>query len=344
MYMPYDNIGKKGNATNINTSLREKQVKKEDPKKPSVIVKKIGMGLLKITLAVAVFTMSSWMLPVIFNTIECLNKQGSMCPFPANENAPPYASRTGKYNMDPFQAFLNIIMSTLSGGLIGLSRGVKCCDKKSPNNPFMKGGGTSNALTKIKLQIGGVPWKPFDIYSKDIGWPYDQVGSQFTFGFNYWLGSTQIKAWSIPRQMVQIFFLFLANLMDKEMGEGFAWVAKFVITLFLPVIFVAMLYIGLYVSAIATFWGGFLSHLMEGDFPGMIWGFFCTFYLMVFNVPVQGIEMLGSIFLIPAMNEGSSYVKTNWLSTKNGGYREIILGGSFLAFIIVVLSAFAPLF
>ena len=117
--------------TDINTTLRGNQKKKEDPKKPNVIAKKIFQGLFSIILAVAVFTLSSWQLPVIIETVNCMykNSPDKSCPYPANENAPPYNSSRGKYDMDPFQAFLNIIMSTLSGGLIGLSRGVKCCPK-----------------------------------------------------------------------------------------------------------------------------------------------------------------------------------------------------------------------
>ena len=150
--------------TDINTTLRGDQKKTEDPKKPSVIVKKILTGLLTICLGVAIFTFSSWQLPVIIETINCMykNRSDKPCPFPSNENAPPYSSRKGDFDMDPFQAFINIIMSTLSGGLIGLSRGVKCCKNRGENLPVaqaipvatradkkMKGGGFVNELTVI---------------------------------------------------------------------------------------------------------------------------------------------------------------------------------------------------
>ena len=117
--------------TDINTTLRGNQEQAEDPKQPKVIAKKIFTGLGYIILAVAVFTLSSWQLPVIIETVNCMHKNSpdKPCPYPTDENAPPYNSSRGKYDMDPFQAFLNIIMSTLSGGLIGLSRGVKCCKK-----------------------------------------------------------------------------------------------------------------------------------------------------------------------------------------------------------------------
>ena len=80
-------------------------------------------------------------------------------------------------DMDPFQAFLNIVMSTLSGGLIGLSRGVKCCPPGG-NIPVatavpvmkggMKGGNMANELTNFNLQIGDMGWRPFDIYSNNV--------------------------------------------------------------------------------------------------------------------------------------------------------------------------------
>jgi len=329
--------------TDINTTLRGNQKKKEDPKKPNVIAKKIFKGLGYIILAVAVFTLSSWQLPVIIETVNCMykNSPDKQCPYPTNENAPPYNSRKGKYDMDPFQAFLNIIMSTLSGGLIGLSRGVKCCPKTQ--TPIQTGGNMANELTKFNLQIGGSRWKPFDISSDDIGWPYDEVKKDFPFGFNYWLGSSQMKSWSIPRQVVQGIFLFLANLMNPEMGETVSWAAKFVITLILPVIFSLMLLLSWIVTMIATIWGGFFQHIFKGNFAGFVWGLFCTWALIIYNIFVQPAELLGSFFLIPALRNGNTWVKANWLSMKNGGYRELILGGAFVSFIGVVLNAFAPL-
>jgi hypothetical protein len=331
--------------TDINTTLRGKQKKKEDPKKPSVILKKIIHGLTSIILAVVIFTVSSWQLPVIFETVNCMykNNPDKTCPYPSNENAPPYSSKKGKYDMDPFQAFLNIVMSTLSGGLIGLSRGVKCCKKK--DRPIYRGGGSGFAseLTKFNLQIGDKAWKPFDINSNDIGWPYDAVKTELPFGFNYWLGSSQIKSWSIPRQITQGIFLFLANLMNTEIGEDISWFMKFIITLFLPVIFILMLTFAGVVSLMATIWGGFLQHIINGNLAGCVWGFFCTWALIIFNMFIQPAELLGSLFIIPALTNGSSWVKTNWKSTKNGGYREIILGSAFIAFIGVVLNAFSPI-
>ena len=52
----------------INTTLRGNKKEKEDPKSPGVIAKKIIQGLIFIILAVAVWTMSSWQLPVIIET------------------------------------------------------------------------------------------------------------------------------------------------------------------------------------------------------------------------------------------------------------------------------------
>lgn len=338
----------------INTTLRGNNEEKEDPKSPGVIAKKIIQGLIFIILAVAVWTMSSWQLPVIVETVNCMfkNRPDKPCPFPTNENAPPYSSRKGKFDMDPFQAFLNIVMSTLSGGLIGLSRGVKCCPPGG-NLPVatavpvmkggMKGGNVANELTKFNLQIGDMGWKPFDIYSNNIGWPYDEVKKDFPFGFNYWLGSSQIKSWSIPRQVAQGIFLFLANLMNPEMGETMSWAMKGLITTLLPVIFTTMLSWAWIVSLISTIWGGFFQHIFNGNFAGMVWGFFATWALIIFNMFIQPMELLGSFFVIPGLRGGRQWVKANWRSTKNGGYREIVLTTAFVAFIGVVLSAFYPL-
>ena len=325
----------------INTTLRGNQEQAEDPKQPKVIAKKIFTGLGYIILAVAVFTLSSWQLPVIIETANCMyeNIPDKPCPYPTDENSSPYNSSSGKYDMDPFQAFLNIIMSTLSGGLIGLSRGVKCCKKK----PMKGGGNKDDPLAKFNLRIGVNEWKPFDMHSNNIGWPYDEVKKDFPFGFNYWLGSSQMKSWSIPRQFIQGLFLFFANLMNPEMGNTVYWVIKFVITLFIPVIFSAMLLLSPVIILISTIWGGFLQHIFKGNLAGCIWGFFCTWALVIYNLFIQPIELLGSFFVIPALRGGNTWVKSNWLSMKNDGYREIILGSAFISFIGVVLYAFEPL-
>ena len=77
--------------TDINTTLRGNQQKKEDPKSPGTIAKKIFKGLFAIVLAVAIWTLSSWQLPVIVETVNCLykNRSDKPCPYPRNENAPP---------------------------------------------------------------------------------------------------------------------------------------------------------------------------------------------------------------------------------------------------------------
>jgi uncharacterized membrane protein len=131
--------------------------------------------------------------------------------------------------------------------------------------------------------------------------------------------------------------------MNPEMGETVTWVVKFVITLFIPVIFVTMLSLSWVVSIIATIWGGFLQHIFQGNLAGCVWGLFCTWALIIYNIFVQNAELLGSFFVIPALRNGNTWVKANWLSMKNGGYREIILGGAFVSFIGVVLYAFGPL-
>jgi hypothetical protein len=48
--------------------------------------------------------------------------------------------------------------------------------------------------------------------------------------------------------------------------------------------------------------------------------------------------------MIPWLRGGQSWVKANWRSMENGGYRQILLTSSFIAFIIVVLFAFYPFF
>ena len=70
----------------INTTLRGNNEEKEDPKSPGVIAKKIIQGLIIIILAVAVWTMSSWQLPVIVETVNCMfkNRPDKPCPFPTN--------------------------------------------------------------------------------------------------------------------------------------------------------------------------------------------------------------------------------------------------------------------
>ena len=104
-----------------------------------------------------------------------------------------------------------------------------------------------------------------------------------------------------------------------------------------------MLSLSWVISIIATIWGGFLQHIFAGNFAGCVWGFFCTWALVIYNIFVQNTELLGSFFIIPALRNGNRWVKANWLSMKNGGYREIILGSAFISFIGVVLFAFAPL-
>ncbi len=339
--------------TDINTTLRGSQKKQEDPKKANVIVKKIFKGLSYIILGIAIITLSSWQLSAVLETTNCMGNYNAEkpCPYPTNENAPPYSSIKGKYDMDPFQAFLNIIMSTISGGLIGLSRGVKCCPKLPVATAVpvqsggMKGGNSSNPLTKFNLQIGDTSWKPFDIYSRDIGWPYDAIKNDLPFGFNYWLGLSQMKSWSIPRQIVQGIFLFLANLMSPEIGEKTSWVLRLVITLCLPMILIIMSLLSWVASLFATIWGGFLQHIFQGNFAGCVWGFFCTWALIIYNIFVQHAEFLASLFIIPAISNpsGVNFIATNWSSMKNGGYREIILGSAFVSFIGVVLYAFYPL-
>ena len=131
--------------------------------------------------------------------------------------------------------------------------------------------------------------------------------------------------------------------MNPEMGETMSWAMKGLITTLLPVIFTTMLSWAWIVSLISTIWGGFFQHIFNGNFAGMVWGFFATWALIIFNMFIQPMELLGSFFVIPGLRGGRQWVKANWRSTKNGGYREIVLTTAFVAFIGVVLSAFYPL-
>ena len=344
--------------TDINTTIRGGQpIQKENPKSAQVIAKKIGTGLIAICLVVGIFTFSSWQLSIITETVNCLykNKLDKPCPYPGNENAPPYRSKAlPGWNMDPITAFINILMSVFSDGLLGLARGVKCCKKdKIPTmegtpivkaTPIMKGGGTSdNGFSNINLQFGDMGWKPFDIHSDNIGWPYDEVKSNFPFSFNYWLGSSQIKSWVIPRQLLQATLLFFANLMSPKMGETGAWFSRFIITAFIPLIFGLLYASSHFVSLAATAWGGFFQHLFSGNFGAAAWGFFFTWILMIYNFIIQAMELMASFFIIPWLGGGRSWIKANWQSMNNGGFREIILTTASLAFVGTVLYAFSPL-
>ena len=354
--------------TDINTTLRGDQKKpEENPKSASVIAKKIGKGLLAICLMVAIFTFSSWQLSVIVETVNCLYKNNSdkPCPYPANENAPPYRSKAlPGWKMDPITAFINILMSVAADGLLGLARGMKCCGKDLPtatgipivkatnvmkggakgNTTTMKGGFKGDGISNINVQFGDMGWKPFDVYSNDIGWPYDEVKNSSSFSFGNWLGSSQIKAWSIPRQLLQATLLFLANFMSPKMGERGAWIARFVITIMIPTIFGFLLVASHIVALCSTIWGGFFQHVFAGNMSGSLWGFFFTWMLVLYNLVVQPLELSASFFMIPWLRGGQSWVKANWRSMESGGYRQILLTSSFIAFIIVVLFAFYPFF
>ena len=336
--------------TDINTSLRSNKNKKENPKSAGVIVKKILSGIFAIILGLALFRMASWQLAVFKDTAACANLNSQYCPYPADENSPPYRTKTGKnLLMDPVKAFLNIIMSFFADGLIGLSKGMECCDGSTK----MSGGDATNVknsntmkspksmTSNINLNIGGESWKPFDVTS--IGWPYTESQTAFPFTFSYWLGSSQIKAWSIPRQLLQGFFMFLENFMNEKKLGKFEYITRFILTCSVMPIFALMLSFGWIATLFSTIWGGFLQHIFNGNFIAMGWGFFLTWALVIFNVIVQPIELLASFFMIPAGSQGVNWGSHNFKSMKNGGYREIILSASFLAFVGVVINAFMPL-
>lgn len=337
--------------TDINTSLRSNKKNKEDPKSPGVIIKKILSGIAAIVLGLALFRMASWQLAIFKDTASCANINSKSCPYPADENAAPYRTKSGKnLLMDPVKAFLNIIMSFLADGLIGLSKGMECCDgsKKMSGgdlnkaNKDLKGVKSHKSMaSNINLNFGGESWKPFDVTS--TGWPYTESQTAFPFTFGYWLGSSQIKAWSIPRQLIQGFFMFLENFMNENKLGKFEYFTRFILTCSVIPIFAMMVSFGWIATLFSTIWGGFLQHIFAGNFIAMIWGFFLTWALVIFNAIVQPIELFASFFLIPAGSQGMNWGSHNFKSMKNGGYREIILSVSFLAFVGVVVNAFMPL-
>lgn len=349
MYMP-----------NINTAKQEQ----EDPKNPNTIAKNIFKGFLYICLAILIFTISSWQLSILVAAGDCFSSDKSGCPYPGNENAAPYRGVANKRET-PFQAFLNILMAVTGEGLIGLSRGVKCCKPTKggmiapPNSVYRGGrkkqtgggkiqtGGNSSIgdeISNISIQWGGSAWKPFDIHGKKIGWPYSEIGGlQHSFG--YWLGKSQITSWVMPRQLFQSILLFLLNFMVEAMGDKGAWIGRFIITLILPLIFCFSVFFSGIVAFFSSIWGGFFQHILDGNLAGLVWGFFCTWAIAIFNMTIQPLELLLSLFIIPAMRGGPQWVKRNWNSMHDGhsGYREIVLTSAFIAFAGMVLYNLMPL-
>lgn len=344
--------------TNINTKKKQK----EDPKNPNTIAKNILKGFLYICLAILIFAISSWQLSILVAASDCFfpNKKGKSCPYPGDENAPPYRGGANKTET-PFQAFMNILMSITGEGLIGLSRGLKCCKpteggmlapKNSIYNKNQRGGGKiqtggdssiANEIENINIRWGATMWRPFDIQGKNIGWPYSNVETDPEFSFNHWLGKSQITSWVIPRQMFQSILLFLLNFMAPAMGHRGAWVGRFLITLILPIVFCLSLLLSGTVALFSTIWGGFLQHIFEGNLASLIWGFFCTWALIIFNMIIQPTQLFASLFMIPAMRDGMGWLKANLRSVKRDGYREIVLTTSFIAFACVVLYNLMPL-
>ena len=346
--------------TDINTTLRGDKEVVEDPKNGGVIATKIGKGFGYICLVVALFTLSSWQLPLITNTINCYygKEKYKQCPYPANINAPPYNSNiSGKSGMDTTSAFQNVLMSVIADGLSGLAqppkqrfvgkrqRGGGINSNKVGVSSGGAGTGNSNAggLSNVSIQWGDTKWKPFDLHSKDIGWPYDDAIKEPFVSFEYWLAKSQILAWSAPRQMLQAGFLFLANFMDPQQDESVTWLARFVITCILPIILIVYFLLSGFVSFFTTIWGGFFQHIIDGNIAAVIWGFFFTWAITLYNIFAQPFELLFSYFVIPWGSGGRGWIKSNWRTFKNNGYREIILWASFIAFMAVVISAFKPL-
>jgi len=319
--------------------------KSKDTTKERIMI--IVWDMIYILVFFLIFTMSSWQMALIYATNKCMDPK-EPCPYPANEKTKPYFSEYEKWeNYGPVQAFLSIFLNTISGGLLSFSKGSQCCDnkpivkkpvstKKELNLPIKAHYVPTKPMT---ILMNGANWGPFDVHNDIIGWPYDGIVYS-SVGFKYWLATSQIKAWAIPRQLVQTVFLFLAGLMsypetvknnDSEKGS-LQYYMKFAITLFLPLILLTMVALSFIISLLATIWGGFFQHILEGNLPGLIWGFFLTWILVIYNMIIQPISLLASFFIIPSMTTISEDLTNptnhSWfkvLSTRmdKGGYRTI---------------------
>ena len=144
-----------------------------------------------------------------------------------------------------------------------------------------------------------------------------------SFTFSYWLGRSQMISWMIPRQIFQAILLILSNFSIAKPRKGsqkrnpdssFLWFTRFLVTLILPFVFVFSLAASTFVAIFSTIWGGFFQHLIDWNFSGLLWGFFLTWLLVLYNMVVQPLELFASLFTIPFLYGGKNFVKENFSS------------------------------
>jgi hypothetical protein len=344
----------------------------EDPTQMSVAFGKAFQNYKRVVFGLLIFAFSSWQLSILDDPKRF---------FPSHPENPPYASEKARFKMSPLTAFWNILLSFMGNGLVGMSRGMKCCPKKearmgrvgagireghSKRSKVQRGGGNKgeeecgDILSNTSFTWGDDEWKPFDIYSNKIGWPYDEMYISPEISFSYWLGRSQMLSWMIPRQIFQAILLILANFAiapktkKGKIDSSFLWFTRFLVTLILPFVFVFSLAFSIVVAVISTIWGGFFQHIFDGNFVGFLWGFFFTWMLIIYNVIVQPLELLFSLFTIPFFWGGKKFVRENfssWNKEKDGsngksspaGYQQLISFVSTISIMAISFNSFGPM-
>ena len=327
------------------------QEEQEDPKSAKVIFKKIGLGMLWIFIGLLIFTLSSAQISLIAQSVYCKPGEKGVCPYPGDPDAIPYkgAQKQGKAApMSPLRALADVGIGVVANALMGMetptgTKGTKVKMKGGARKVKPQRGGynlNGSKINDIRLQWGSEGWRPFDVRSGPVGWPYKGNPTE-PYGIEEWLAKTQITAWSIPRQWLQAVFTTLANFISMEGKIGQA--SRFIITLFMQAILTILYLAAPFVAAIVTFWGGFVRNIFDGDLAGLVWGFFFTWAIILYNMLIQPMELLASFFVIPFTTDGVNWIKLAGQSVRDGGFREIILAISCLIYFIVVLTAFMPL-
>jgi len=175
------------------------------------------------------------------------------------------------------------------------------------------------------------------------GWPYEVKDPFISFGFDSWLSASQISSWSTPRKIIQRFFKFLNTIMTTGPAVK-KWIAKFVITLSLPVILLIMYGMSHIIIFFTTLWGGFFQYIFSLNLFSFGWGFFWTWVLIIFNLIVQPIELFLSFFIIP-FREHDVTIGTfigNVLK-QNRWYPAIIFGSMAIFNVLNIILVTGPL-
>ena len=104
-----------------------------------------------------------------------------------------------------------------------------------------------------------------------------------------------------------------------------------------------------FVAIFSTIWGGFFQHLIDWNFSGLLWGFFLTWLLVLYNMVVQPLELFASLFTIPFLYGGKNFVKENFSSwnkdkksNKPAGYKELIYFMLAITLSAVAYNSFMP--